>query len=90
MPDLPRIKAEPIHPGRDLLAFFGKALGWSVALLLAIELIGLAVTYGTARAEPTGRARNSIPNVASDASVAEAESKAGKNSRGKTSTAAVA
>ncbi len=41
-------------------------------------------------AEPTGRARNAIPKVAREASVAEAGSNAGKNSRGKTSTAAVA
>jgi len=41
-------------------------------------------------AEPTGLARNAIPNVASEASVAEAGSNEGKNSRGKTSTAAVA
>jgi hypothetical protein len=38
----------------------------------------------------TGRARNAIPNVASDASVAAAASDAGKNNLGKTSTAAVA
>jgi hypothetical protein len=41
-------------------------------------------------ADPIGRARKAIANVASDASVAEAGSEAGKNSRGKTSTAAVA
>ena len=42
------------------------------------------------RAEPIGRATNAIANVASEASVAEAGSVAGKNSRGNTSTAAVA
>jgi hypothetical protein len=42
------------------------------------------------RAEPIGRARKAIPNVASDASVADAGSDVGKNKRGKTSTAAVA
>ena len=41
-------------------------------------------------ADPIGRARNAIANVASDASVADAGSDAGKNSRGNTSTAAVA
>ena len=41
-------------------------------------------------AEPTGRARNAMPKVASEASVAAAGSDAGKNSLGKTSTAAVA
>ena len=41
-------------------------------------------------AEPIGRAMNAIANVASDASVADAGSDAGKNKRGKTSTAAVA
>ena len=41
-------------------------------------------------AEPIGRARNAIANVASDARVADAGSEAGKNSRGNTSTAAVA
>jgi hypothetical protein len=41
-------------------------------------------------AEPTGLARNAIANVASDASVADAGSDAGKNSRGNTITAAVA
>ena len=41
-------------------------------------------------AEPMGRARNAIANVASEASVAEAGSDAGKNNLGKTSTAAVA
>ena len=42
------------------------------------------------RAEPIGRARNAMPKVASDASVEEAGSDLGKNSFGKTSTAAVA
>ncbi len=41
-------------------------------------------------AEPIGRARNAIAKVARDASVADAGSEAGKNSFGKTSTAAVA
>ncbi len=41
-------------------------------------------------AEPTGRARNAMPKVASEASVDEAGSEAGKKSLGKTSTAAVA
>jgi hypothetical protein len=41
-------------------------------------------------AEPTGRARNAIPNVASDASTDVAGSDDGKNSFGNTSTAAVA
>jgi hypothetical protein len=41
-------------------------------------------------AEPTGRAKNAIANVASDDSVAAAGSAAGKNSLGNTSTAAVA
>ena len=44
----------------------------------------------TDSAEPTGRAMNAIANVASEASVAEAGSDTGKNSRGNTSTAAVA
>ena len=41
-------------------------------------------------AEPMGRAKNAIPNVASEASRAVAGSDAGKNNLGKTSTAAVA
>jgi len=41
-------------------------------------------------ADPIGRARNAIAKVASDARIAEAGSDAGKNSRGNTSTAAVA
>ena len=41
-------------------------------------------------ADPIGRAKNAIPNVASDASVPAPASVAGKNSRGNTSTAAVA
>ncbi len=41
-------------------------------------------------AEPIGRARNAIANVAIEASVADAGSVAGKNSLGNTSTAAVA
>jgi hypothetical protein len=41
-------------------------------------------------ADPIGRARNAIANVASDASVADAGSVAAKNRRGNTSTAAVA
>jgi len=41
-------------------------------------------------AEPTGRARKAMPKVASEASLAETGSEAGKNSIGKTSTAAVA
>ena len=41
-------------------------------------------------AEPIGRARNAIAKVASEASVADAGSDAGKKSRGKTRTAAVA
>ena len=41
-------------------------------------------------AEPIGLARKAMANVASEASVAEAGSDAGKNSLGKTSTAAVA
>jgi hypothetical protein len=41
-------------------------------------------------AEPIGRATKAMANVASDASVAEAGSDFGKNSGGKTSTAAVA
>jgi hypothetical protein len=41
-------------------------------------------------AEPIGRARKAMANVASEASVAEVGSVAGKKSRGKTSTAAVA
>jgi hypothetical protein len=41
-------------------------------------------------AEPIGRARNAIAKVAREASVAAAGSAAGKNSRGKTRTAAVA
>jgi hypothetical protein len=42
------------------------------------------------RAEPMGRARNAMPKVASDASVAEAGFDDGKKSRGKTRTAAFA
>ncbi len=42
------------------------------------------------RADPIGRARKAIANVASDASVDVAGSDAGKNSRGNTRTAAVA
>src|ERR1700676_457278 len=38
-------------------------------------------------AEPTGRARNAIPNVASVASVAETRSDFGKNRAGKTGRA---
>jgi hypothetical protein len=41
-------------------------------------------------AEPIGRAKNARAKVASDCSVAEAGSAAGKNSAGNTSTAAVA
>ena len=41
-------------------------------------------------AEPIGRAMKAMANVASDASVADAGSDAGKKSRGKTMTAAVA
>jgi len=41
-------------------------------------------------ADPTGRAKNASAKVASDCSVAEAGSLAGKNSFGNTSTAAVA
>ena len=41
-------------------------------------------------AEPTGRAKNASANVASDSSVAEVASAAGKNSVGKINTAAVA
>jgi hypothetical protein len=41
-------------------------------------------------AEPIGRARNAIANVAREASVADAGSDAGKKRLGKTSTAAVA
>jgi hypothetical protein len=41
-------------------------------------------------AEPIGRAKNAMEKVASDESVADAGSEAGKKSRGKTSTAAVA
>ena len=41
-------------------------------------------------AEPIGRATNASANVASDASVAAVGSVLGKNSRGNTSTAAVA
>jgi len=41
-------------------------------------------------ADPTGRARNAIPNVASDANTADAGSDFGKKRAGKTSTAAVA
>ena len=41
-------------------------------------------------AEPIGRAMKAMAKVASEASVAEAGSDAGKNSRGKTMTAAVA
>ena len=41
-------------------------------------------------AEPTGRAKNAIAKVASEARVAEAGSDLGKNSFGKTNTAAVA
>ena len=41
-------------------------------------------------AEPMGRAMKAMAKVASDARVAAAGSDAGKNSRGKTRTAAVA
>src|SRR5262249_16182328 len=41
-------------------------------------------------AEPIGRAKNAIANVARDASVAAVGSEGGKNNFGKTSTAAVA
>jgi hypothetical protein len=41
-------------------------------------------------AEPIGRATNAIANVASEARMADAGSVDGKNSRGNTSTAAVA
>ena len=41
-------------------------------------------------AEPIGRARNAIPNVASEFSVAVVGSEVGKKSRGNASTAAVA
>ena len=41
-------------------------------------------------ADPIGRVKNAIAKVASDASVAAVGSDAGKNLRGKTSTAAVA
>ncbi|MNY73029.1 hypothetical protein D3C86_2117080 [compost metagenome] len=41
-------------------------------------------------AEPTGRAKKAMAKVASDCKVAAAASPAGKNSLGKTSTAAVA
>ena len=41
-------------------------------------------------AEPTGRAMKAMANVASEASVADAGSEAGKKSCGKTRTAAVA
>ena len=41
-------------------------------------------------ADPIGLARKAMANVASDASLAEAGSDAGKNNLGKTSTAAVA
>ena len=41
-------------------------------------------------AEPIGRAKNANANVASDSSVAEVASVAGKNSVGKINTAAVA
>ena len=42
------------------------------------------------RADPMGRATNAIAKVASEASTADAGSVDGKNSRGNTSTAAVA
>ena len=41
-------------------------------------------------AEPTGRAKKAMAKVASDCSVAEVGSAAGKNNLGNTSTAAVA
>jgi hypothetical protein len=41
-------------------------------------------------ADPIGRARKAMPKVASEASVADAGSDAGKKSLGKTRTAAVA
>ena len=41
-------------------------------------------------ADPIGRARNAIPNVASEARVAVAGADLGKNSFGNTKTAAVA
>ena len=66
----------------------------------SIPFVGVAIAsaagesfagfWGEAYAEPIGRAKNATAKVASDASVADAGSVDGKNSRGKTSTAAVA